>query len=252
MRKLTRATAAFMVSSILGLQILGAGQVFAQSYNVLPPVIDKNGQKTIVDTLPQLNINQYNTQTPLTGRVATIPTGTAIEAIMNTSIGSAMNQVGDIFVATTTTPITIDGNVLIPEGSEVLGQITYVDGSGRLSKGGAMDVRFTQIKLPNGTKLPLTGKILTNDKTGTLKGGSLKKQIAIAVGTTTVATAAGSIAGLSVGSLIGAAGRGTLFGLSSGALVGIGYVIAKKGKEVSLPSGTKVMINLDQPLSISR
>ena len=230
-----KAISLAMLFTVLATNIAVLQPACAQEYKILPPIADQS-------------IKDISNITPLKGQVATVPANSAFMITTNSSISSSSNQVGEIIIATVDNPISLNGNVIIPQGSEVIGQITYIENSGRIGKNAAMDVKFTTLKLTNGQKLPMSAKIITFDKSGTLKGGSLKKQIVTSVATGAVSTAGGTLAGLTVGSLMGAPGGGAVFGLTAGGIFSLGYIFARKGKEVNLPSGTKLNLQLEQPI----
>jgi hypothetical protein len=51
--------------------------------------------------------------------------------------------------------------------------------------------------------------------------------------------------------LLGSVGTGTLFGLGAGSLVGLGYAVVRKGKDVVLPSGSRLSVVADQTTSVT-
>lgn len=245
MKNFKKITTAFLLTAILSSNTAFIAQAFADEYKVLPPVSSFEN-----------NANQatFKNFAPLQGSVSTIPTGTYFPVVMTSSLNSATSQMGEVFTAYTNAPITINGNTIIPENSQLVGQITYVDAAGRIGKYGVMDVRFTSVILPNGQKMPIYGKLMTTDKTvsGKLKGGSIKRQLATGVGSTVIGIGGGTIAGLTTGSLMGSAGGGAIFGLTTGGIASLVYIFARKGKDVSVPSGTKLNVILEQPINVGK
>lgn len=247
MKLCIKLTTLAVLASIIGTQCVSLNTAFAQeNIKVLPPV-PEIGEVTQLD-----NYNNSFSNAPLKGRVTTVPSGTVLTVNTNSTLTSGGNQVGDIFTATLVNPINLEGNIAIPEGSELIGQVTYVENAGRVGKNAVMQVKFTSIKLPNDQKIPITAKISTTDKSGMLKGGSLKRQLATTVATGAVSTGTGALAGLGIGSLMGSAGGGALFGTTVGGVFGLGYLFARKGKDVILPAGTGMNVTLEQPVTIGR
>ena len=249
MKNLSRLVAIAILTSFAGTQFTMAQTV--QDYRTVPPVVDQN----IMPSLPSIPNNSelyVPSNAPLQGSVSVVPAGTTFEVTTNTPINASACQVGDLFTATLTKPLIVSGNVIVPEGSEALGQVTYIENAGRVGKNGQMDIRFTSIKLPNGQKVPIVGKIMTKDKSGMLKGGTLASQIVHAGATEVVATAGGALTGLTIGAIADGAGVGTLVGTSLGGAMGLGYILARKGKEVAIPGGSKLSIILDQPATIGK
>ncbi len=255
--------------------------VYAEEYLVLPPILDEEETRAQDKPLPGIsdefnnpnytqnnnyrdynrdtadyvrNANDYSYQTksPLKGTISTVPVGTAFQVISNTNITTRRNRVGEIFTATLNHPISVDGNIIVPAGSEVVGQITYIEDAGRIGKNAKMEVKFTSIKPPYASRIPIMGKILTQDNTGILKGGTLKNQLVKGVKTEAIATAGGTIIGTGIGALAGSAGTGAAIGATSGGILGLGWIVWRKGKEVKLPIGTKMVVMLEQPFDVSK
>ncbi|MEW5820718.1 MAG: hypothetical protein AB1782_11045 [Cyanobacteriota bacterium] len=240
-------------------------QDITSEYEVVPPVSQTNPNVTqMPDVQDQAGINTpfnstYHTNAPLPqnqlqplkGSVATAPRGTNFEVTIQNTINSMSSRVGDTFTAQIDEPLIIDGQTVIPPGSELVGQITYVESAGRIGKNALMDIRFTSVKLPNGERLPVNAKILTTDSSGVLKGGKNSNIVLKATGTAAGTTAAGAVAGTSAGAILGSVAGGAIFGTAVGGLVGVGYALYRKGKNIVLPSGTKLGVTLEQPLTIS-
>ena len=274
--KLSKKYQQLITLSIVSSLLISPAALAQENYNVLSPVIKENqvispyNNNSLYKTLPKdqgyNSSSSYDNSTkpmynrvdnygkaPLKGSVSSVPMGTNLRINTNATINSLSSRVGDIFTAKLVEPIYLKGRTVIPDGSEVIGQVTFVEKAGRGNKAGTMEIKFISIKPPYAFKVPIVAKLVTFDNTGILKGGSLKKQIVTSAATGAVATAGGTLAGLSLGSLIGgAAGAGAVFGTAVGGLLGIGYIIGKKGKEVVIPRGTDMTIVLEQPLSISK
>ena len=204
-----------------------------------------------VKQVPAYTTAQSSELQPLQGRVATAPRGTNLEIVTNTTISSMTARLGDTFTATIEEPLIVDGQMVIPAGSEMIGQVTYIEQAGRIGKNATMDVRFTSVRLPNGEKVPINAKIITTDYSGVLRGGKNSNIVLKATGTTAATTATGAVAGTALGGIIGGVGSAAVFGTAVGGLVGIGYSIYRKGKNIVLPSGTRLGVTLEQPLTVS-
>lgn len=194
----------------------------------------------------------YQSTNVLKGQVSTIPANTSVSLTLDQPLSTVVNKAGEIFVAKIDSPIVQNGVEIIPAGSDAIGQITYLKPAGRGGQHAAMDIKFTNIKLPNGQRIPIMGKLETVDKSGILKGGSLKNQIVTEVATGALSTAGGTLAGLGVGSLMGAPGGGAALGVTTGGILGIGYMFTRKGKEVNVPVGSKMVITLQYPVTVGQ
>ncbi len=241
----------------------------ADEYLVLPPIVEEENtgnynpdyDKPLSDFNSPLENNSYSSpsNTPTTldtlkGRITTVPVGTAFQVITDDSLNSKRSMVGEIFKATLNQPISVNGDIIIPAGSEVIGQITYLQEAGRIGKNAKMEIKFTSIKPLYGNKVPIIAKVLTEDNTGIIKGGSLKEQLVSGAKAQALITAGGTLAGASVGAALGGvtAGAGAAVGAASGAGIGLAYLFWRKGKPVAIPSGTKMVVMLEQPFNVSK
>lgn len=180
-----------------------------------------------------------------------VPAGTEIHAALETALSSKTSRVGDQFTAAVTGPVVAqNGSVAIPAGAKIRGQVSNIEQGKVLAsvRGRArMDLRFTDVVLPNGTTLPITATLTgfgenagagTNEEgqvTDKTRGSEVAKDVGIGAGL-------GTVAGLLFG--------GALKGLAIGALAGGGYVLATQGRDVQLPADSPMVIRLDHQLSI--
>jgi len=63
---------------------------------------------------------------PEPAKMVTVPKGTAISATVGQTLATNKNKVGDTFAASLTTPIKIEGKIVIPKGAHVTGRIVKV------------------------------------------------------------------------------------------------------------------------------
>lgn len=59
-------------------------------------------------------------------QLITVPKGTAITATVGQTLASDKNHPGDSFAARLSTPVTVDGKVVIPKGAHVTGRVVTV------------------------------------------------------------------------------------------------------------------------------
>jgi hypothetical protein len=187
----------------------------------------------------------------LRGRVISIPKGTLMTVQTNQPISSFGTRLGDTVSATLESDLFVNDAVAIPAGAQIMGQIANVVPASHLGKHGTIDVRFDSIKLADGRTVPMRAHIVTQDESGVLKGDSYMVDIAKGVGIAGVSTGIGTVMGTAAGSLLGSVGTGALFGLGVGALGGVGYAVARKGKEVVLPSSSRMSLMIDTPVTVN-
>ena len=165
-------------------------------------------------------------------RGSAIPVGTAFDVRLQTPLNSSTAQVEDRFEATTMVDLMDGERVLVPAGSLMRGVISSVTKAGRLERKGSLTVAFDQITV-RGRSYPMRGTV-----TEALESEGIKGEV-------------GRIgAGAGVGAIIGG-----ILGGFKGALAGIligggGTIAATEGKDVELPAGTVLRVNLDTPLEL--
>lgn len=253
---LKKTTSSLLVTLLMLSYITPLQAQINSEYEVIPPVMENNNAN--IQTMPDIGASNYqsapvqNSQMqPLQGSVATAPRGTNFEVTLENTINSMTSRVGDTFKAEIDEPLVIDSQTVIPAGSELTGQVTYIEKAGRVGKNALMDIRFTAVKLPNGDKVPLNAKIITTDSSGVLRGGKKTNIVLKATGTAAGSTAAGAAGGTAAGALFGSVAGGAILGTAVGGVVGVGYALYRKGKDIVLPSGSKLGITLEQPLTVS-
>jgi hypothetical protein len=81
--------------------------------------------------------------------VATIPAGTTIVAALEEDVSKKDSRVGDEIELRTVGSIQLRKGVLVPEGSELTGQVVNVYGGGRRTDSGEVRMRFTELEIAN-------------------------------------------------------------------------------------------------------
>jgi hypothetical protein len=195
--------------------------------------------------------NNYGYDNTLRGRLVSIPKGTLLTVQMDHPVIASVSHVGDPITATLESDVYVNDAVAIPAGSQVLGQVANVSPPGHMGKHGEVDVQFDSVKLQDGRVVPVHAHIVTQDQTGVLKGDTYTKDVLKGTGIAAGATGVGTLMGTAAGGLLGSVGTGALFGLGVGALGGMGYAIARKGKDVTLPSGSRMSLMVDTPVTFN-
>lgn len=184
-----------------------------------------------------------------------VPVNTAIPLELRSALSSRTAYQGEAIYCTTIYPITVNSRIVIPVGSYVKGRITQVVRPGRVKGKAQIGLRFEEITLPTGVTKPLratlsgfggSGKEGFNSKEGKINGESTKGKDAVTIA---APGGEGAIIGAVAGSSSGHSGEGAGIGGAAGALGGLVYVLATRGKEVVLPRGTNLELELAAPLS---
>lgn len=189
---------------------------------------------------------------PLQGYVVTVPAGTQVQATSQSPVSSETARAGDRFHVTLGSPLMSGGQVALPAGSMVEGQVISVTPAGRGGRNGQLDIRFTSALTPSGQRVPLSARLQTEDGTGVLKGGTGTSRAVKAGARAAGGAAAGAILGTALGALSGGkVGRGAVYGTAVGGGLGAVYAGAKKGVEAVLSAGTPIQLVLDTPVTTS-
>src|SRR5262245_19701352 len=175
-----------------------------------------------------------------------VPAGTVIPVTLTTRISTKNAKDGDGVYGKTAFPITINNNIVIPEGSNVKGKITEIRRPGRVKGKAELTLSFQTLVVPSGITVPiytsLRGAGGSGERKGeaTIQGDSSKTDDAKTVGT---AGAEGGLIGV-----IANGGKGAAVGGAGGAAVGTAAVLLTRGKDLVLEPGTTIEVVLDRPL----
>jgi len=194
------------------------------------------------------------------GRVAYAPAGLVIPISLQTSISTQAAKAGDMIQAQITQSVSL-GDSTIPAGSTVLGTITDAEAGRRLSRSGALQMTFNKLRTPDGVETPITGHLIGgigkykekgNSQEIRGEGGTAK------LGQGLIRTGAGAGLGAALGTAVGAiagrgygAGMGAWSGAAIGGGLGAGDMLLRKGRDITIPSGTAMQLQLDAPATIA-
>jgi hypothetical protein len=195
----------------------------------------------------------------LQGRVTYVPTGTTVDAVLTSPVDSGVAKPGDLFNAKLYAPLYLGNEVVLPANTTLEGQVTAAEKSGHLGGNGLIGMRLTAAVTPDGVRYPLSALITANqttkvneDNQGNLHGRSKKATVTSGVARTAAWTAGGTLLGVIFAPIVaGAVGAGAVAGVATGGAVGLGSNLWRKGKDVKIPSGTRLTFALDQPLSLT-
>ena len=167
----------------------------------------------------------------------TIPAGTRISIRTIDAIDSSKSHVGDHFQASLDEALWVNGNVVVPKGTNVYGKLEESKTTGTFTGRSELRLELTGIVV-HGQTLPLvTGEY---ELSGKSKGESTAKR---------------TVGGAALGSIIGAVaggGKGAAIGAGTGAGVGAASEIITKGDQVKIPSETLLDFTLQQNVTIPK
>jgi hypothetical protein len=194
------------------------------------------------------------------GRVAYAPAGLVIPLQLQTSIATNVAKAGDMIQAQISQAVTL-GDSSIPAGSTVTGTVTDAEAGRRLSRSGSLQIKFTKLRTPDGVETPISGHLIggidkyKTDAKGDLRGEGWKAKAGQTVIRGGAGAGLGAALGTAVGAIAGRSGRATGAGAWSGAAIGGGVgmadMLVRKGRDVVIPSGTQMQLQLDSPATVA-
>ncbi|MBO5435044.1 hypothetical protein J6A31_04405 [bacterium] len=197
-------------------------------------------------------VSAPNTAQTLKGHVVTVPAGEKIHVVTMMTMSSENLTLGQNVNVALGADYYYGGSLIAPAGSSIVGQVLEISKAKRGSINGKLMVRFTQIVMPNGTQVPISALIKTEDGSGLLVGGTkldVAKDYAkdIAAG-----SAAGATAGLVMSAISdGKIGKGTALGTAVGAGGGLVKSIWDKGDNVEIPVNAGIELVLTQSITVN-
>ncbi|MBX2860553.1 MAG: S-layer homology domain-containing protein, partial [Vampirovibrio sp.] len=128
-------------------------------------------------------VQQQPGQQPLQGHLTAVPAGTEFTGTVTQQISSETAKIGDMVKLTLDTPLLgKNGQVIVPQGSQIEGNVRLVEPAGRAGKNGQMEIQFSKAVLPNGYQLGIQAIVATEG--GKLIGGTTKGRVLKALGKT--------------------------------------------------------------------
>ena len=184
----------------------------------------------------------------------TIAPGTHIPVSLINSISTRTANVGDRIYLQTAFPVSVNGKIVIPEGSWVTGTVVSLKRPERKMRGGELRVRFDSLVLPNGVSRSFTGdlgSVDARDNEKVNREGGVSGPPSGKAGTVVVPAATGAMTGALIGSVTSHAVQGGLIGAAAGAGAGAAVILFSKGKDATLNRGSVVEMVLDRPLQFN-
>jgi len=167
---------------------------------------------------------------------ATIPGGTPVHIQMIDSVDSAKNHEGDLFHASLSAPIAVDGQYIVPRGADVYVRLVSSSSAGHMTGRSELTLQLA--------RLDFQGKSynLSSDD---------YHEIGKSRGTRTAETVGGGAAvGAIIGGILGG-GKGAAIGAGVGGGGGAAAQAATKGQQVHIAAETKLDFTLQQPVTVA-
>jgi type IV secretory pathway VirB10-like protein len=168
----------------------------------------------------------------------TVESGTVFPVEILERLSSQTSRPGEIFRARVASDVRQDGRVVIPAGSEVVGEVIEAVPLRKVGGRAKLAVRFSDLILPNGTSESIDASFVGQGKSETGRDAA----------TIGGAAAGGAILGRVLNK--GDRGKGAVIGAILGAAVGTAVASRTPGEEVIIDEGAVVDLKLDQSVEI--
>lgn len=186
-------------------------------------------------------------------REATIEAETKAKIILQSRLSSKLSEVGDPVTAVLDEPLSVNGQVVLPRGTEFVGRVTQVTAAKRGQKGGSIAIAFEKLAMPWGDEavsVVITAvddwdknEKLNADSEGKVKGGHRGDA------TVTNVERGGAIGGMGAGVVILSGGG---LGAGAGALGGglLAGLLLTKGGEIQVNPGAVFRVKFVKPVTL--
>ena len=166
----------------------------------------------------------------------TIPSGTTLAVRLVDELDSETAQAGQTFKATLDSPLSADGEVVVPAGYDVTGHVIDVKSAGKFAGKSLLALQLDRISV---------GSRSYNIQTDEYRreGSSRGKSTATKVG-------AGAAIGAIIGGIAGG-GKGAAIGAAAGGGVGGGVQAATKSQQIKLPTESVLSFTLQSSLTVT-
>ena len=177
-----------------------------------------------------------DTAPPPPPRPVTIDSGTVLSIRMIDPVDSDRNQIGDRFHATLDTPISVNDQVVLPQGADIEGRVAELRTAGHFTGQSQIALELTTVSL-NGRRY----NVQTDQYSR--QGSSRGKNTAEKVG-------GGAAVGAILGGILGG-GKGAAIGATVGAGAGGGVQAATKGQQIHIKPEQLLTFRLQSPLTVT-
>jgi hypothetical protein len=184
--------------------------------------------------------------------------GTQVHLTLLSGISSAVAKDGDPLIAVLAEPVYLGTQLLLPAGTRVNGVISTVEKARHFSmfRGQAyMNLSFRTIEIES-RLIPVQMSIIGIEQPRGQSEGKRRKDVKIEEGQVIqekhdvkgdiVGGAIGTGGGTLVGAVFSHVARGFGFGLAGTAV----YIVARKGKDLDLPTQTGMLVRMDNTITI--
>ncbi len=183
------------------------------------------------------------TRAPLCQEVPEVPSGSILQIRLDQSVSSNNSRAGDAIHAVLISPWEVQGSILLPAGTEVLGTVTHARkvGLGFVHEKATLELNFHALVLPDGARKPIKAKVVEVDNA---------RESVNSEGRIEGVRATASYGSKATGFITGVAEFDPLLALF--AFSGSTMVLRFPEPEVWYPAGTEINLELQQPVIVER
>ncbi|MBS1821200.1 MAG: hypothetical protein JST61_04395 [Acidobacteria bacterium] len=206
----------------------GPGAVAVSAPQAVPADVDSQIVTSVPETIGEIN------------------EGTLLRVRMREQISTSTTEPGARFTGEIMEPVMNNGQVIIPIGSVLEGQVTEVHSGRRISGAASLHLEPRTVTLPDGTVYTIHAQLIDTtlssfnvDREGTLKRRDRAREtLAVAALTTGSGAVAGAMLGGGVGAVVGA-------GIGAGATT---VMWLKQERQATLVKDSRLVFSLTTPL----
>jgi len=169
-------------------------------------------------------------------RTVTVPSGAIITVRTIDPIDSSVNTTGQIFKASLDAPIVVDDRVIVPKGADAYMKLANAKSAGKFAGKSEITLDLQSVVFQGKTYNVTSSDVQQSGK-------SRGKDSAVKIG-------GGAALGALIGGIAGG-GKGAAIGAAVGGGAGTGVQVFTKGKQVKIPSETRLDFTLQQPFDIT-
>ena len=168
----------------------------------------------------------------------TVPSGTRFDVELTSTLASNTTAPGETFRVRVAEDVMEEGEVAIPAGSEILGEIVEAVSPRKVGGQARLELRFTDLVLPSGATVPIEASFVQQGRNET--------------GRDAATIGGGAAAGAILGRVLkkGDRSRGAVIGAIIGAAAGAVIASRTPGEEVVIPKGTVMGLRLDDSIQV--
>lgn len=179
-----------------------------------------------------------------------VPSGTTLRTKLAETLTTKLNYTGDSFSATISEPVTLNERTLIPAGSTLQGRVSLLERPGRITGVGMMRLAVDSISFSDGRTMPLTATLALAPDAENAKVDS--EEGVVKAPATRFRDAKEIAAGTAGGGVLGLLLYHPWIGITVGGAATVADTLRRRGKDVTLPTGTELDFRLTHELAIAQ